>query len=164
MSEKKNGNHVVKCPVEYSLCTGCASCEMVCSLVHEQCVSPQNRRIFLKLGKTLDMIHSVYTCEQCSDHPCYEACPKKDEAMCIDENGIVYIQEDNCIGCGMCQKACKLYPSRISMVKSKNKKERKAKKCDLCRLRPEGPACVQWCPCNCLALSDGDIPWEKKGE
>lgn len=85
--------------------------------------------------------------------------------MCIDEEGIVYINEAECIGCSLCQKACKFTPSRINMVKSKNKEERKAKKCDLCRGRAEGPACVQWCPAVCLAESTGPIPWEtKEGE
>ena len=80
--------------------------------------------------------------------------------MCIDENNIVYVNEDECVGCGLCQKACVFEPSRINMVKSADKKQRKAKKCDLCRERPEGPACVQWCPIRCIGLSDDPLPWE----
>jgi Fe-S-cluster-containing dehydrogenase component len=90
----------------------------------------------------------------CDDHPCYEKCPKKDKAMLIDDSGIVYINEDECIGCGLCVKACPYGPPRINMVKSKDKKQRKAKKCDLCRNRPEGPACVEWCPVRCIGVSD----------
>ncbi|HBN55756.1 MAG TPA: hydrogenase [Lachnospiraceae bacterium] len=155
--------HIEKAPLEYSMCTGCVSCEMVCSMVHEGYVSPQTKRLFFKAGPVKTMLHEIYTCQQCDDHPCYEACPKKDEAMCIDENGIVYVNEKNCIGCGKCAKACKFTPSRIHVVKSKDKEERKAKKCDLCRTRPEGPACVQWCPFMCLAVSDR-LPWEERQE
>lgn len=164
MSDKETtgtyGRHIVKGPVEYSLCTGCTSCEMVCSLLHEGAVSPSCNRIFLQPGPTKTMIHDVLTCQQCLDHPCYEACPLKGSAMCIDENGIVYIDEERCIGCGLCQKACKFEPSRINMVKSRDKTKRKAKKCDLCRQRPEGPACVEYCPARCLAVSDTEpLPW-----
>ena len=161
MGIKMANNHVVKCPTEFSLCTGCVSCEMVCSLVHEGYVSPSCKRIFLRPGNTKTNMHTVEPCMQCSDAPCYEACPKKDQAMRKDENGIVFIDEEYCIGCGLCVRNCKFDPPRINLVKSKNKKERKAKKCDLCRTRPEGPACVEYCPARCLALADSDVPWLK---
>jgi Fe-S-cluster-containing hydrogenase component 2 len=77
--------------------------------------------------------------------------------MKIDEKNIVYIDEDMCIGCGLCVKACVFTPSRINMVKSADKSKRKAKKCDLCRTRPEGPACVEWCPVRCIGLSDRSV-------
>jgi Fe-S-cluster-containing dehydrogenase component len=104
------------------------------------------------------MIHEVLACMQCEDHPCYEQCPKKDEAMRLDENGIVYIVDEYCNGCGRCKKYCKFTPSRINLVKSKDKEKRKAKKCDLCRTRAEGPACIQWCPVCCIGLSNNPQP------
>lgn len=76
--------------------------------------------------------------------------------MCIDERGIVYINEEACIGCGLCRKACVMDPPRINLVKSKDRAQRKAKKCDLCRGREEGPACIQWCPVRCLYISGGE--------
>ena len=81
--------------------------------------------------------------------------------MRIDENNIVYVNEEECIGCGLCAKACVMTPARISIVKDPDKKKRKAKKCDLCRTRTEGPACVQYCPSRCLGLSLAPLPWEK---
>jgi carbon-monoxide dehydrogenase iron sulfur subunit len=77
--------------------------------------------------------------------------------MKIDENNIVYIDEENCIGCGLCVKACVFTPSRINFVKSDDKAKKKAKKCDLCRTNPEGPACVKWCPVRCIGLSDQSV-------
>ena len=101
------------------------------------------------------MLHRVLTCYHCKDHPCYDACPKKGAAMKIDDKlGVVYIDEAYCIGCGLCAKHCKFTPSRITMIKDKVRKEWKAAKCDLCRGREEGPACVQYCPVRCLGLSD----------
>ena len=99
------GNHVVQYPMDYSLCAGCTTCEIVCTLTHDGLVSPSYNRIFVDRG-TRSMVHTILSCQHCSDHPCYDACPKKDKAMCIDENNIVYVNEDECVGCGLCQKAC----------------------------------------------------------
>lgn len=159
MEENKTrgfGNHIVQYSPDYSFCAGCTSCEVVCSLVHDGLVSPSFNRIFVERDNR-SMVHTILSCQQCSDHPCYEACPKKDSAMHIDENNIVWIDEENCIGCSLCQKACIFTPSRINMVKSKDKTQRKAKKCDMCRTRSEGPACVEWCPVRCIGTSDKSI-------
>ena len=43
------------------------------------------------------------------------------------------------------------------MVKSTDKAMRKAKKCDMCRTRPEGPACVEWCPVRCIGESASSV-------
>lgn len=146
------GRHIVQYSPEYSLCAGCNSCEAVCALLHDGVVSPSHNRLFVKRGDSLNIVCTLLTCQHCDDHPCYEACPKKDVAMKIDEEGIVYIDEDGCIGCGMCIKACKFDPPRINLAKGATRKEWKAKKCDLCRTRPEGPACVQYCPSQCLGV------------
>ncbi len=156
------GKHIVKAPMEYSVCTGCGSCEIICGLMHEGASSPSYRRIWLDHGQSQKRVYKIYSCQHCVDHPCYDACPKKDEAMLLDENGIVYINEEACIGCGMCQRACTFQPPRINMVNSKDKKKRKAKKCDLCRNRPEGPACVEYCPAVCLGVSGETLAWEEK--
>ena len=148
------GNHVVQFSPEYSLCAGCESCSMVCGLLHDGFTGPGNGRIHIELD-TRSMIHRVLSCQQCKDHPCYDACPRQGEAMRIDpDTGVVYIEESACIGCGQCQKACKFQPSRITMKKNKNRKAWKAVKCDLCRGRAEGPACIQYCPVRCIGLSD----------
>lgn len=145
-------NHIIQYPQDYSLCTGCMSCETLCALTHDQIVSPNRTKIKIEVGYTKDMIHTVIVCQQCSDHPCYYSCPKKDEAMCIDENGIVYVDKEKCIGCGLCAKACKYDPARIFIVKKDGK--RYALKCDLCRDLPGGPACVEGCPAKCIDLRD----------
>jgi Fe-S-cluster-containing hydrogenase component 2 len=153
LTARKFGRHIVQYPAEISLCAGCSACEIVCSLVHDGLVGPAYRRIFVERG-TRSMISTIYSCQHCEDHPCYNACPRKDQAMCIDENGIVYINEEHCIGCKLCIKACVFDPPRINYVKSSDKTKRKAKKCDLCRTRPEGPACIEFCQVSCIGLSD----------
>ena len=150
-------NHIVQYSPEYSLCAGCEACSMICGLKHEGFTSPGNARIKVNLG-TRSMIHEILSCQQCLDHPCYEACPKKDAAMCLDpETGIAYIDEDNCIGCGLCIRACKFDPPRISMRRNKERKLWRAVKCDLCRGNPEGPQCIKTCQVVCIGLSDDAV-------
>jgi Fe-S-cluster-containing hydrogenase component 2 len=160
--ERSYGRHIVQYPADYSLCTGCATCEIVCTLTHDGLVSPSYNRIFVQRDNR-SMIHEILACLHCRDHPCYDKCPKKDSAMCLDENNIVYIDEENCIGCGLCVKACTADPPRINYVKSAEKPNRKARKCDLCRSRPEGPACVQWCPVRCIGLSQDNTGEDNDG-
>ena len=152
----KYGDHIVQYSPDYSLCAGCESCTIMCALEHDGYTGPNNGCIKINLG-TRSMMHEVLACQQCNDHPCYDACPKKGEAMKIDENGIVYIVKDACIGCGLCAKKCKFYPSRITIHKNKDRKKWKAYKCDLCRDRPEGPACIQYCPVRCIGLASESV-------
>lgn len=151
------GNHIVQYSPEYSLCAGCEACSIMCSLTHDGYTGPDNTGIKINLG-TRSMMHEVLACQHCKDHPCYDKCPKKGTAMKIDEKtGVVYIDHEFCIGCGLCAKACKFNPSRIRIHKNKDRKQWKAYKCDLCRNRPEGPACVQYCQVRCIGLSDDSV-------
>ncbi len=162
MTNETFGSHIIQYKKEYSLCTGCHSCELMCALSHDLVTGPSHNRIWCELGNIDELFHAIYSCQHCDDHPCYNACPKKDKAMIIDpETQIVYINEEACIGCGLCARNCKFTPSRINLVKSKDKTKRKAKKCDLCRTRPEGPACIEHCPARCLGLSSEPLPYNE---
>lgn len=138
------------------MCTGCMSCVMTCSLVHYGVVSTNRSRIKLSLDDTKHMVHSLLVCQQCKDHPCYEACPLPGKAMHLSEDGIVSVDEENCIGCGKCRKACVFEEPRIFMVKIDGKK--KALKCDLCQGIEGGPACLRECPTTCINWSDAPLP------
>ena len=139
------GPRIVQYPAEVSACVGCNACEIVCGIVHEGKNGPMLRRIFLERD-TINLFHTVHSCQHCQDHPCYEKCPKKGEAMKIGEDNIVYVDEAFCIGCKSCMRACPFEPKRINF----DTETKKAKKCDLCRGRPEGPACVEFCQVVCI--------------
>ena len=147
------GRHIEQSPAEFSFCAGCSTCEIVCSLTHDLLVSPSYNRIFVEKDARR-MFFTIHSCQHCGDHPCYEACPKKDSAMKLAVDGMAYVDEENCIGCGACRRACVFDIPRINMVKSSDKSLRKAKKCDMCIGREEGPACVEWCPVRCLRIND----------
>ena len=150
MTKDGNSLYIQQYPPEISLCVGCSACEIVCGLVHEGKVGPSIRRIFLERD-TILLEHQVYTCQHCSDHPCYDACPYPEEAMHLDKDrGIVYVDPEICDGCQLCVEACSFEPKRINFDSSRNK----AIKCDLCRTREEGPACVEYCQVRCIGVED----------
>lgn len=68
-------------------------------------------------------------------------------------NGIVFINQDLCIGCGKCAKAC---PYHAPVV---DRRVKKALKCDTCfdlRKNNDLPACVASCSMRCLSFYSGE--------
>jgi Fe-S-cluster-containing hydrogenase component 2 len=154
MPKSEKRRFIVQYPAEVSFCAGCSTCEIVCGLVHEGQAGPAVRRIFLERD-TISLEHRLHSCKHCDDHPCYDACPRKNEAMFLDqEKGIVYIDSEGCIGCRLCLDACPFEPKRINFDKSRQK----AVKCDLCRTRQNGPACVEYCQVRCIGISSDPLP------
>jgi Fe-S-cluster-containing hydrogenase component 2 len=91
-------------------------------------------------------------CQQCRSPNCYFACPNKDKALCVDTTtGVKYVNIANCVGCGKCNKACPFNPPRANVQPVKNV----SFKCDLCRDRPEGPICVEYCTMHALRVMPG---------
>ena len=130
--------------IEYSQdrCVGCQRCVLACASVHGGAISPQLSRIMWREEFVGKETYAPMFCKQCDNPLCYWACPKKDQALSIDEvTGARYINVDNCIGCQSCIRACPYTPSRINFDA-----ERKVSvKCDLCKDRLNGPACIEVC-------------------
>lgn len=131
---------------QISVCQDCRNCELYCAAVHDQACGLKLNRIW----QTRDVFHGEYhvlTCKQCIAPSCMVACPV--DAFFIDsKTGARCIDAEKCTGCGECIDACPLDPPRINFNDVKNV----AIKCDLCKDRLEGPACVQICPTMCLEL------------
>ena len=140
---------IVQSPRSVSACIGCGTCELVCATFHSGATGPDLRRIWLERDE-INLSHHAFTCLQCDYPSCYFACPDRDNALCIDrETGTRYIASEKCrISCDACIKACPLDPPRISY----DPRTQTALMCDLCKNRPEGPVCVEFCPVSCLEL------------
>ena len=137
-----------------SVCTGCGTCLLMCSLYHEGVSSPALARACLDVDP-FSAEYAFNVCRQCPAPSCYYACPLRDEALCIDEKtGARYINPDKCIGCKSCIKACPFDPPRIKFNKEKNI----SFKCDLCKGREGGPICVEYCPNKALTF----VPAEER--
>jgi len=131
------------------VCTGCGLCDLMCSLYHEGEQGQALSRGEL-VGDRLTSEFTFNVCLQCRSPGCYDACPLKDKALCIDEvTGVKYINIEECDGCGECIEACPFDPPRIKRHPEKNV----AFMCDLCRDRAEGPTCVENCSFNALTYT-----------
>jgi Fe-S-cluster-containing dehydrogenase component len=141
------------------LCAGCGVCGLMCSLYHEGVQGPALARV----ETTRDPFTGTITfnaCQQCLAPSCYLACPKRDRALCIDEEtGCVYVNEAECDACGEgvahCTQVCPLDPPRIRLkwkpyLLTDQEEKEVVFKCDLCRGRKAGPICVEFCPSEAL--------------
>ena len=102
------------------------------------------------------VVHFPKSCLHCEDAPCVTVCPTG-ASYKREADGIVLVNEDACIGCGLCAWACP-YGAREMDADAGV-----MKKCTLCVDRiyneniPEEdrePACVRACPTNARHFGD----------
>ena len=142
--------------VNSDICTGCVRCESNCTTVNDGKVSYSNSRIKVTRNLLLNnngigmyanltdggsWTYFPDTCRQCEPAPCAEICPV--EAIYTDDRGVKMVNEDTCIGCGMCTPSC---PWEMITV---NADTNKAIKCICCYV------CIEGCPTGALKM----IPW-----
>lgn len=89
-------------------------------------------------------------CMHCQDAPCLPVCPSG--ATFRNQDGVVLINADTCIGCGACIEACP-YEARFRHPQSGI-----ADKCDYCLASGQPPACVEACPLQCRFFGDAGRP------
>lgn len=119
--------------IDYHKCVGCKTCEMVCSLVHEQACSPELSRIRVVRYRK-EAYNVPITCAFCEKPPCVDICPVG--AITRDESGDVFIKSAICIGCHQCTQACPFGHMNFNFEKGV------AFKCDRCGGDPQ---CVRFC-------------------
>jgi carbon-monoxide dehydrogenase iron sulfur subunit len=145
--------------VDFNKCTGCRTCETVCSQFNHQ-VSVEGETLWGLGNPHLSNIR-VYpfnpdvdvpvVCAMCKDNPCIKACPVEP-----DENGhralyrnprtlAIKNNPERCIACGACAEACRnLRVGAIIPDPQTRKPER------LCTLCDGDPQCVKYCPYGAL--------------
>ncbi|MBF0193359.1 MAG: 4Fe-4S dicluster domain-containing protein [Magnetococcales bacterium] len=103
-----------------------------------------------------DLIHFPKSCLHCEDAPCVPVCPTG-ASFKREEDGIVLVNYDKCIGCKYCSWSCP-YGAREF-----DEGQKVMKKCTLCVDRiydeklPEQerlPACVMACPTSARVFGD----------
>ena len=107
-------------------------------------------------GSNAQTVHFPKSCLHCEDAPCVTVCPTGASYKRV-EDGIVLVNEDSCIGCGLCAWACPYGAREL------DKAEGVMKKCTLCvdRIYNENipevdriPACVRTCPAGARHFGD----------
>ena len=149
--------------IDASKCTGCRTCVVACKDAHN-----------LPVGRNFRTVHEVVTggwkeengawrqdvrafylpvsCNHCDDPACVKTCPTKAHYK-RKEDGLVLIDKEKCIGCGMCAGACPYHAPVL------DQKVRKMTKCDACVDRLEKghlPICVESCPQRAIAFGPID--------
>lgn len=154
MAKEQLGLHV-----DMSICTGCRTCTIACKDKNDLPVGSLFRRVievegggFTQVGETVVPNVFAYaisiSCNHCEHPKCTENCPT---GACHkrDEDGIVVIDQDVCIGCQYCTWSCPYGAPQY------NKEKGKTGKCNLCLdLLEQGkqPACVDACPLRAITV------------
>jgi len=129
-------------------CTGCHTCEMVCSAKGGALLSPASASIRVIHDEDKGKAFAIF-CQHCRDPLCLEICPTR--AIEKGEDGIVRINQKFCTHCGLCTIAC---PEAAPLITGR---DNRVHKCDLCNGEPE---CVTHCPEEALRFSKGKpFPW-----
>ena len=131
-------------------CTGCGTCEMVCSTRNGSLLSPASAGIKVVRDEFRGKVFAIH-CQHCREPLCMEVCPTK--AIEKTEEGIVRIDERLCTQCGLCAIAC---PEAAPLT---NPSDHTLHKCDLCG---GDPLCVAHCPEGALTYTRGKkLAWIK---
>jgi Fe-S-cluster-containing hydrogenase component 2 len=144
--------------VDYSKCTGCRTCETVCSAFnHQQTVNGEtlnglgnpdlaNIRVY---GYNPD-VDVPAVCAMCPDSPCIEACPVDPDPKTgwkalyrEEENLTIKSDPERCIACGSCAVAC-----RVGVIIPNVETNKPEHMCTLC---DGDPQCVKYCPFGALS-------------
>lgn len=132
-------------------CIGCHGCEVHCKTNKGLGVGPFLCEISytpLKRAGGVPRTEFIFShCRHCDDPLCVPACPAG--AMVQRADGVVYIDQEKCIGCMACRDVC---PWQVPELYAETGK---AVKCDMCMDRLDAglePACIAKCATHALKL------------
>ncbi len=164
-----------------SICIGCRKCAEACHEEnnHDRATNNSYIRVLEMQQGSLDLEHGnadydhpvpakgkyymPVQCQQCENAPCVKVCPV--EATWQEEDGIVVVDYNWCIGCRYCEAACPYHARRFNWTKpvvppdevnpnqgllsNRIRPQGVVEKCTFCLHRTrEGrlPACLEACP------------------
>jgi Fe-S-cluster-containing dehydrogenase component len=138
-------------------CVGCFACRVACQM--QNSLPPHDSYIRyeeLESG-TYPKVYAEQIplqCQHCEDAPCVSVCPTG--ASYINDDGVVLVDRERCIGCKYCMTACP-YNARIQ-----DHETGEVEKCRFCVLSDDGsvpePACVNTCVTKARIFGDLDDP------
>lgn len=157
--------------IDTTRCIGCKSCQVACknwnqlpatqteftgSYENPPDLHPEiwSRVKFNEYAESdsIKWYFSFISCMHCAKPGCMPVCPAN--AITLTELGVVKVDHERCIGCGLCKSACPFHIPRIGELTGKSV----AWKCTFCYDRISNghtTACAKACPTG--ALSYGDL-------
>jgi molybdopterin-containing oxidoreductase family iron-sulfur binding subunit len=182
-----------------SLCIGCRQCADACHHEnnHDRRTNNSYIRVFEMTAGSLDFengnaayehpvpkdgkFYMPVQCQQCDNAPCVKVCPV--QATWKEEDGIVVVDYNWCIGCRYCEAACPYHARRFNWTKpevpadevnpdqaylsNRVRPQGVVEKCTFCLHRTRKgrlPACLEACPTGARVFGnlldpDSDIRW-----
>ena len=143
--------------IDLDSCIGCHSCAVVCKQENNVGLGTFYNKV-LTVGPSgtypdLEMYYLPVSCQHCDNPECVSVCPTG--ASYRDENNVVLVDKEKCIGCKYCMMACPYG------VRSWSPSEHVVEKCTLCgQLTSVGeePKCVAACCASARFYGDLDDP------
>ena len=163
--------------VDLDRCIGCHGCEIACKNENEvELGSFWNKVVQVGPFGDYPHLHQYFLpvmCQQCDDSPCTHVCPTG--ASYRDENNVVLVDKEKCIGCKSCMEACPYgarylvqsedgyFGSELNEYESvayENMPKMTVDKCDFC-IEHSGdgkpdPVCVKACMAEARLFGDLD--------
>ena len=142
--------------IDHTRCIGCHACTVACKSENDVPLGDYRTWVkYTEVGEFPDVRRNfaVLRCNQCTDAPCITICPVT--ALHKLGNGIVDLDQDECIGCKSCMHACPYDALYL------NEQTGTAEKCHFCAHRTEmglAPACAVVCPTEAIIPGDFDDP------
>lgn len=144
--------------IDLRRCIGCQACTVACHLENDAPLG-KFRTIVSQYEVDDPTTGDMSTfflprlCNHCDEPPCVPVCPV--QATWQQNDGIVIVDSDRCVGCGYCVQACP-YDARFI-----NEHTQTADKCTFCTHRLEAgllPACVESCVGGARIIGDLNDP------
>lgn len=142
--------------VDSRKCINCKACVVACRAENHVPLGKSRNRIVEERRGAWPKLLSIAEpeqCHHCANPSCVRVCPTG--ASFQRDDGIVMINQDDCIGCRYCIIACP-YEARFF-----REDQGVVEKCDFCARRLDRgrlPACVETCPSKVRVFGDINDP------
>lgn len=140
--------------IDLRKCVGCHACVVSCKAENNTSPGLAWRQVITKNGGQYPNVTTRFVtmaCFHCAEPGCIAACPVEGAIVKRAEDGVVYIDQELCVGCRRCEWACPYGAVQF------NPETRLVEKCTFCLHRLDAglvPACVTTCMGDALHFGD----------